>query len=394
MAGGISSISDESFRPETVRVVSAQARRNTSVIRASDDRTMGKSVVMIGPAFEARGGISSVVGVYRACGLFDRARVRYLASCPDGGTARKLVTAFRAWGRFLALLAAGRVRLAHVHLASRASFWRKSMFLWPAFLARVPVVIHLHGGAFATFYGEESGPWRRRFIRATFARAGAVIVLSRSWRDWVRHACPEASVVMIHNPVLVPEPGAAPDREVNVILGLNRLEPLKGTHDLLQAVAALVERRPDIRLRLGGDGEIDAVRARVAELGLQRHVELLGWVGPQQRERELARAGIYALPSYREAMPMGVLEAMAAGLPVVATAVGGIPDMIDDGIEGRLLPPGDVAALVAALESLLDAPDCARAMGEAARLRVVHDFSAQAIVPRLEALYATVARGV
>ncbi|MGD9942297.1 MAG: glycosyltransferase family 4 protein [Burkholderiaceae bacterium] len=349
-------------------------------------------VVMVGPDPGARGGVASVVCVYRASGLFERARVRYLISYVDGARLRKSAAALRAWLRFMGLLLAGRVALVHVHTASRSSFWRKSLFLWPAFLARRPAVVQLHGGGFDSFYGQECGALRRAFIRATLRRSAAVIVLSTSWRDWLLDVCPQASPVLIHNPVLIAD-RIAPRRSATVLLGLGRLGRGKGTYDLLDAMAELVKRWPQVQLRLGGDGELDAVRARIRELRLERNVTLLGWVGPDDKARELANAAVYVLPSYREGLPMSVLEAMAGGLPVVATTVGGIPDAIDDGIEGLLLPPGDVAALVRAIASLLAAPDKAGEMGEAARRRALRMFSAQAVVPCVESLYGRVIHG-
>jgi glycosyltransferase involved in cell wall biosynthesis len=103
----------------------------------------------------------------------------------------------------------------------------------------------------------------------------------------------------------------------------------------------------------------------------------------------LARATVFALPSHAEGMPVALLEAMAAGCPVVASAVGGIPDLIDDGFNGLLVPAGDPAALARAIARLLDDPPLAAAMGRAARATIASRFTAERSVETLGRLYAS-----
>ena len=344
-------------------------------------------IVMVGTSLETRGGISSVVAVYRDQGLLARSGVTYLASHRDGSKAAKLATLLAAWPRFLGLLLRRRIALLHVHASSRASFWRKSLFLLPAFAAKVPTVFHLHGGEFALFYDKECGPRRRAFIRSVLARADTVIVLSSGWAEWVRSVAPGAHIVVIHNPVVVPPLDETLHRTEPVVLSLGRLGRLKGSFDLLEAVAELKALGIDVRLRLGGDGQIDEVRARATELGIADRVDVLGWIGPAERIAELARARIYALPSYNEGLPMSLLEAMAAGLPVVTTPVGGIPDVVREGVDGHFVKPGDVDALAARIAALLADPLRARAMGLAGHEHVRTEFGAEMLVPRVEAVW-------
>lgn len=345
------------------------------------------TIVMVGTSLETRGGISAVVAVYRAQGLFERAGITYLASHRDGGAFAKLAALAEAWLRFAGLLVARRVALLHVHAASRASFWRKCLFLLPAFAWRVPTVFHLHGAEFALFFESECGPRRRAFVRWVLGRVDAVIVLSTWWEAWMRASIPAARVAVIHNPIVVPALPPAPRVSDAIVLSLGRLGHRKGSYDLLAAIAQLKSLGIDARLRLGGDGELDAVRARAVELGIADRVDLLGWVGARAKDAELAAARVYTLPSYNEGLPMSVLEAMAAGLPVVATPVGGIPDALRDGTDGYLVTPGDVDALAARLGALLTDPLRAGAMGFAAHERARAEFSADALVPRIEAVY-------
>lgn len=342
---------------------------------------------MLGTRMDTMGGISAVVGVYRDAGLLDRHRVVYLPTHADGSAARKLRVLGVALLRFAALLLLGRIALLHVHTSSRASFWRKSLFFVPAFGLRVPTVLHLHGGEFPVFHDRECGPRRRAFIRWVFERCDRVLVLSAGWRDWVRAMCRNPHVVVLYNPVTMPPAVPFQTRQAAHLLFLGRLGLLKGTYELLEAVAALAPGRPDLRLLLGGDGEVESVRARAAELGIADRVETLGWVRDADKRRHLDQAGIYVLPSHHEGLPMSVLEAMASGLPVVSTTVGGIPEAVRDGVDGFLVAPGDVVGLADRLGRLLSDSALAHRMGQASRARAEGLFSTSAVLPQLERVW-------
>ncbi|HEY0586362.1 MAG TPA: glycosyltransferase family 4 protein [Pseudoduganella sp.] len=346
-----------------------------------------KTIVMLGTGMDTMGGIASVVRVYEQAGMLRRFGVRYLATHCDGSKWRKLRVMLSAYAAFAWMLLRGQVGLVHAHVASRASFWRKSGFFLLAFAARVPAILHLHGAEFAIFYSEECGPWRRRFIRFIFDRSTRVVVLSEAWRRWVEGMSRKAHVVAIYNPVLLPVASAWEQRRRGAVLSLGRLGRRKGSYDLLQAAARVASQGSALELRLGGDGELDAVRERAAQLGIANQLNLLGWVGAESRQQQLALASLYALPSYNEGLPMSVLEAMAAGLPVLATPVGGIPEAVADGVEGFLVEPGDVDALAARLAQLLEDEALARRMGEAARRKVESTFSSDAVLPQVERLY-------
>lgn len=327
------------------------------------------------------GGIASVLRVYDESGLLSRFDVRVLETHCDGSATTKLAIHLRALGVFSGLLARGGVGLLHVHSSSRASFWRKCTFMVPAIALRVPVLLHLHSGQFDVFE-RDLGPVRRRVVRWALDHATVVIVLSPSWRRWVESVSTNQWVEVVPNPVL-PVPPSSTTRNPNVVLALGRLGHHKGSYLLLEAAARLAGRHR-VTLRMAGDGDLEGVVARAAELGVD--VEALGWIGPAERATELRGAGLFALPSYAEGLPMALLEAMAAGLPVVVSSTGGIPDVVTDGVDGFLVAPGDVEGLTDRLGALLDDPELAARMGAAAQERAA-DFSAEAVVPQVEKIY-------
>ena len=179
-----------------------------------------------------------------------------------------------------------------------------------------------------------------------------------------------------------------PHQGINVLF-LGILGPRKGVFDLLPAFKGLVDGHAgDVRLRIGGNGEVERAARTVRALGLAAQVELLGWVAGEAKQAQLAQADVFVLPSYNEGLPVSLLEAMAYGVPVISTRVGGIPELVRDGIDGFLIEPGDRAALEDRLRRLAEDARLRRTMGDAARARILAEFSEAAVLPALESMYA------
>lgn len=349
-----------------------------------------KSIVMIGSASTSMGGVTTVVNIYRRAGLFRDWPIVYIDTHVDGSKGRKLLTATAAILRFIGLLGRGRVALLHAHTSARASFWRKSMFMLAAFVAGCPVIIHLHDSGFVDFYWKECGPLRKRYVLFVLNRAARIVVLSNQWKEAISGITQNPNIVAIFNPIaIVSAKGChTPQHErLPLLLFLGRLGVQKGIYDLLEAVSRIRARFPDVRLLCGGDGDLDGVAQRAKELEVAENISILGWVAGEEKQRLLAEAAVYVLPSYNEGLPMGVLEAMAAGLPVVSTMVGGIPDAMQDGVEGYLVEPGNVAALANKIEALLADAALREQMGLAGQQKVDAYFLPEKVFPRIGALY-------
>ena len=344
-----------------------------------------KGIVMIGSGREVRGGISTMVNVCFEHGLFERWEATYLPTHCDGSKARKALRAATSLARLAALLAAGRVALLHVHIASDASFWRKAVFIGAARAAGVPYVLHVHAGDFEAYH-ERSSPRTRALLRSLYAGAQSVIALSESWRAPIQAAVPGARIEVIPNPVSIPpwNAHASPRRPIALFLGVVR--PEKGIYELLAAWPAVLRALPDARLVIAGSGELARAHDLARELGISGSIDFPGWVGPEEKARLLAKASALVLPSHFEALPMAVLEGMAAGLPIVATRVGAIPEAV--GAEaGLLVPTHEVEPLAQALVAALGDGPRRIAMGAAARMRARDNFSAEVVVPAIERIW-------
>ena len=174
--------------------------------------------------------------------------------------------------------------------------------------------------------------------------------------------------------------------EAAVVGTVGRLHPLKGHEHLLTALGQLRPDAPDVRALIVGSGELAGPLQRQAEeAGLRDRVI---FCGQRADVRELLAAlDVFVLPSLSEGLPNALLEAMASTLPVVATAVGGILELVVDGVTGRLVPPADAAAIARALREILAQPSRAQAMASAARQRVEERFSVDTTVRNVLAVY-------
>jgi glycosyltransferase involved in cell wall biosynthesis len=171
-----------------------------------------------------------------------------------------------------------------------------------------------------------------------------------------------------------------------------RLQPEKGVATFLKAAARVSKASPEARFLVVGDGPLrEELLGLAGRLGMEDRVRFLGY-------RTDARAligllDVLVVPSLTEGSPLIVLEAMAAGVPVVASAVGGIPDQARHGEEGLLVPPGDPEALAGAMGELLRDPSRARLLGAAGRRRTENEFSHETLVRRIEGIYRAVLEG-
>lgn len=342
--------------------------------------------LMIGTDPGGKGGVAAVVSVYIDNGLFERVPIRYLATHREGSKLNKLWTSISATGQLLALLASGRVGLVHAHVASNGSFLRKSVYLALARLFGVPTVFHLHGGGFREFHAS-SPAWLQRWIAHTIARSNRVVGLSTAWAEFLTKFAQAGSVRVIANPVFLPATVSRQREEAGRLLFLGRAEQAKGIFDLLAAVKLLAPACLGLRLAIGGDGDVERLRSRVAELGISEQVEILGWVVGEAKLQQFERAEVFVLPSFHEGLPMAMLEAMAHGKAIVVTPVGGIPEAVQHEQQGLLVPAGRPQELADALLRLLRDPSLRTHMGEQARARVAERFATERVLSQVAALY-------
>lgn len=333
----------------------------------------------------SKGGVSSVIRMYAEAGLLDK--VRFLPSYKDGSTASKIVGYLGFLVKYTTtLLSRPSIKVVHVHTASYGSFFRKC---WVVLLGRLfgkRVIIHMHGAGFNVFYGKMPAPvqW---FIRSVLRSADVIIALSKQWQQDLYRISQHPDIRILYNPTILKEPVyEAPliDEKVNFLF-MGRIGQRKGVYDIIESACKL--KAENINIKLYGDGEVENVKQLVSRNGVSDKVSVCGWIDGHQKDKTYREASVLLLPSYHEGLPISVLEAMAYGLPVLATDVGGIAEAVQDGENGFLIRPGECDKLAERIEELALSPELRRKMGQRGYELAMEKFALPVIMRQLEALY-------
>lgn len=256
--------------------------------------------------------------------------------------------------------------------------------------ATTPLVINMQLGALTSQQGEHDSIMEKAIEAATWVTTVSKSILDET-RDRVPAKADQCSVIYnaLEPPELEPEPI---DTDNPTLLCLGRLMPVKGFDIAMRALPKVLERHPNARVIVAGDGaERQNLEQIVNELGLQKAVEFLGWVQPDDVPALLNRATIGVFPSRDEPFGLVALEAGLMKRPVVATRVGGLPEVVDDGVTGLLVPPEDTDALAGAINEMLNAPARMIKMGEAGKQKAARDFSWDRYMQEYEDLYRQLA---
>jgi glycosyltransferase involved in cell wall biosynthesis len=336
-------------------------------------------VLTIGPAplsADSRGGMASVLTLM-AAHPDPRISIRVVATYADHEPVRRTLLGVRGMLVASALILLGRVDVLHVHLAHGGSVVRKSLPLATARLRGTATVVHEHSYDFAGWF-DGLPRWGRALVRRGVAADVWLVLATHHVSDFgERLRMDQRSIRVLHNPVVVP-PDAATSAPTPVggtvrAVSLGRLGRRKGSYDIVRAAALLPDHvRARLRVVLAGDGDVDEVRAEIAATGVDDVVEVRGWQGPAERDILMRTSQVFVLPSYEEGLPMAMLEAMAHGLAPIVSPVGGIPNVVTDGVEGLLVEPGDAEALGTALRRMVEDDDLRGQVAAAARRRSEH----------------------
>jgi len=285
--------------------------------------------------------------------------------------------------------------IVHTHTSKAGILGR-----WAAFFSRVPVIIHTsHGHVFWGYFGKLK---TRIFILlekiSALVTDRLIMLTEQEKNDHLHfHIAPENKFSVVHSGINLDEfsntsvdPASMKRRlgvpEDNLIVGtVGRLTSIKGHRYLIEAARKILDVRPDIIFVFLGDGELlDELKNMATRSDIEENIMFLGW--RSDVAEVMSTFDIFALPSLNEGMGRVLVEAMALGRPIVASNIGGIPDLVVDGENGYLVPVGDVESLAARIRKLLDDPEKREEMGECGK-KIAIDYSANAMVQKIDRVY-------
>jgi len=347
-------------------------------------------VVVFGPGPEAQGGIARFTGILLSADE-PKASIE-LATTYAQSRPGQLRCFASAVVRALRLRNDG-MTIAHINVSAGGSTLRKAVIAAIVRRRHIPFVLHLHASSYPAFFGRLGARSRSAVVRL-FASADRVVVLGEASAAFVvaELGVDRDRVVVVANGVPGPAkvPAKRSDGEVSVLFA-GELSERKGVPVLIEALASVP---PDAHWHavLAGGGDLESVRAAVEAAGLADRVDLPGWLSSADLQGRLADCHVFVLPSFNEGLPLALLEAMANGCAVVTTPVGNIADLVVDGVNGMLVPPGDRASLAAALSILIGDPVRRSALGAQARGTWAEGYSDHAMTDALASVWQEVAR--
>lgn len=334
-------------------------------------------VLMIGP--DCQGGITSVINMYENAGL----NAIYMASYTRNDILWQLFIYTKFMIKYIFTLLVNRnLEIVHIHSASYGSFMRKQFVLNIAKLLGRKVIFHIHGAEFELFYNKSSN-FMKNLITNTLNKADIVLVLSRQWKETISKISSNKNIVILYNPTVIKELKHIPS-DITRFLFMGRIEKRKGVYEIIESCKCLSD---NVFISLYGDGNIAEFEKLIEEAKLENKIKIKGWISGEQKDEVYYNSDVLLLPSFNEGLPMSILEAMAYGLPIISTPVGGIAEAVEEGVNGFLVPPGDANTLAEKINLIANDKGLREKMGQESYRIAKEKFDINVTIKQLEEIY-------
>lgn len=309
------------------------------------------NVLMVGADLTSNGGIASVIKCYynEWQKSHDNLKLYFLKTSyyKDKKPAFEVFLFIKAFFKAFAIITSKNIHIVHIHSSSGFSFYRKSIFLILSKILFKKVILHIHASRFYDFF-LSNNRFLEFYIHQILKISDLTLTLCYDWEKKLKSFYSDIKVKTIHNPITI-------KRDLNVnnskraddtfrVLFMGFLIPSKGILDLLEIAKKFSDNNiKDIQFNIAGKGDLEKIlNDTITKYKLKRIVKYEGWVTGSKKNDLFYNADILFLPSYKEGMPICILEAMSNYLPVVSTNVSGIPDLVIGGFNGYLCKPGQI----------------------------------------------------
>lgn len=346
-------------------------------------KDLAAKVLFLGVSLKTKGGMTAVLVSYKK--YIDG--MRFIPTWKLGNKVVKALYAVQALVRTWWLCRFDPdINIVHIHGAANASFYRCRMFIKIAKKFGKKVILHEHAADFVEFFNTAED---KKDIVDTINDCDCLIVLSNSWKDYFASIGVKESKIHVLNNIVSP-----PEAENNThddgklhLMYMGEISNRKGAFDLLKAISNnKIYFKDKLLLRMGGN-EVDGnIKSYIKEHNLEDFVSYEGWISGQKKIDCLTWEDVYILPSYNEGLPIAILEAMSYSHPVISTPVGGIPEVVENGVNGILVQPGNTQEIADAIKRYIEQPEIVTIDGRKS-YEHVKAFFPEAVFNELEKIY-------
>lgn len=317
---------------------------------------MNRKVLIIGPSINrSKGGMATVIeGIMTDSKLNSKHSIDVHESYSDGNIIYRLIFSIVAYIRFIFIY--HKYDLFHIHMASYGSTFRKGYYIRFLNKRKRKIILHVHGAEYLMFYNNLSENKKKK-VEKIWLNSDVIIALSNEWKIQFENIFKHKNIIVINNGIDTEqyEEGECDVEETrNKFLFLGRIGRRKGSYDIVLAVEKLSKKYPDILVYMAGDGEINQIKSLIKKKNLDNNIKVMGWINFKNKIELLRKVSTVLLPSYNEGLPMTILEGMASGKVIISTNVGGIPELVENNINGLIINPGDIDALSKAIGKIMD----------------------------------------
>lgn len=343
---------------------------------------MSYNICFLGPDYKSsKGGISSVIKIYTS--LYSSSL--FIPTTGGDSIYNKLFYFVKAIILLPLYVLFKGVNIIHIHGASNISFYRKTIFIFLGKILGLRIIFHIHGGGFKEFYNNGNS----KFIHYVLKKCHLIIVLSDQWLQFFKEDLGIKNVKVLNNVIDYPDVKKEKTTSDKIqFLFLGHIYREKGIFDLIEVINENKNfYTENIRLHIGGGMfQTEALKIYLKENKLMNVIKFHGWVTGNEKNELLNSSDVFILPSYKEGVPISILEAMSYGLGVISTNVGGVPSIVLDYKNGILIEPGNKKMIKKSIDFFIENPKKAREYGVYGR-KVVEGYYPGNIKKELKRIY-------
>jgi glycosyltransferase involved in cell wall biosynthesis len=344
---------------------------------------LSEKILFIGQDFNDKGGISTVLNTYKE--IFERFNFIRSTTTLASNKLKNIFILYKAISLYIRYCFSSVIKIIHIHTASNIDFFRNSIFVIIGKIFKKKVILHIHGGMFKKFSEKH-----HKYVAKIIKKCDYIITPSNYLANIVKMLHNNVIVLpnMIDQPLFEKEK-TNDDNKLRIVF-LGTLNDNKGIFDILSVFGEKNDYlKNKVELHIGGRGNVQRLENMINQMELSDFVVYHGWLNTLEKHKLLSQADILIQPSSFESFGISIIEGMSYGLPVIATNVGGIPELVQNNINGFLITPNSKKQIFDSIRYFIENPQVIKKMGKVSAEKA-EQFFRKNVIQKLVAFYKIV----